>query len=75
MCSLTAGTAVIIYCDTFQQYYTGDADEWEFFFVHFDGAGLKGYAPSLLDRLTPVRLYAVGEMEEAFRRLLALSLD
>lgn len=72
VCSLTAGTAVIIYCDTFQQYYTGDADEWEFFFVHFDGAGLKGYAPSLLDRLTPVRLRAVGEMEEAFRRLLAL---
>lgn len=72
VCSLTAGTAVIIYCDTFQQYYTGDADEWEFFFVHFDGAGLKGYAPSLLDRLTPVRLCAVGEMEEAFRRLLAL---
>ena len=72
VCSLTAGTAVIIYCDTFQQYYTGDADEWEFFFVHFDGAGLKGYAASLLDRLTPVRLRAVGEMEEAFRRLLAL---
>ncbi len=71
VCSLTAGTAVIIYCDTFQQYYTGDADEWEFFFVHFDGAGLKGYAASLLDRLTPVRLRAVGEMEEAFRRLLA----
>lgn len=72
VCSLTAGTAVIIYCDTFQQYYTGDADEWEFFFVHFDGAGLKGYAASLLDRLTPVRLRAVGEIEEAFRRLLAL---
>ena len=72
VCSLVAGTAVIIYCDTFQQYYTGDADEWEFFFVHFDGAGLKGYAASLLDRLTPVRLRAVGEMEEAFRRLLAL---
>ena len=72
VCSLTAGTAVIIYCDTFQQYHTGDADEWEFFFVHFDGAGLKGYAASLLDRLTPVRLRAVGEMEEAFRRLLAL---
>ena len=40
--------------------------------MHFDGAGLKGYAVSLLDRLTPVRLRAVGEMEEAFRRLLAL---
>lgn len=75
VCTLSAGTAVIIYCDTFQQYYTGDADEWEFYFVHFDGAGLKGYAPSLLERLTPVHLRAVSEMEEAFQRLLTLRAD
>lgn len=75
VCSLTAGTAVVIYCDTFQQYYTGDADEWEFYWVHFNGEGLRGYAASLMDRLTPVRLRAVGEMEDAFRRILSLRTD
>lgn len=74
-CSLTAGTAVVIYCDSFQQYYTGNADEWEFYWVHFNGAGLKGYAASLMERLTPIRLRDTGEMEDAFQRILSLRAD
>ena len=53
VCSLTAGTAVIIYCDTFQQYYTGDADEWEFFFVHFEG--IRGVPAGSPDAGSPAR--------------------
>lgn len=69
VCNLYPGTAVVIYCDTFHQYYTGDSGEWDFLWVHMDGMGLKGFAAPLMDRLTPIRLHSVREMEEAFKRL------
>ena len=69
VCSLTPGTAVVIYCDSYHAYRTGDAGEWEFFWAHLDGPGLAGYAPMLMERLTPVKVLSPGRMEEEFFRL------
>ncbi len=68
-CTLSPGSAVIIYCDSFHAYSTAAAGEWELRWAHLDGSGLSGYAPLLMERLTPVRPADGMRMDALFDHL------
>lgn len=68
-CTLSPGSAVIIYCDSFHAYSTAAADEWELRWAHLNGTGLSGYAPLLMERLTPVRPADEMRMDALFDHL------
>lgn len=68
-CTLHPGSAVVIYCDTPHRYRTSSEKPWVFNFVHFDGTGLDGYRPLLLEHLTPVMLKGAQSMTENFRTI------
>lgn len=54
-CILTKNSAVVIDCEDFHYYKTAsDKAPWEFMWFHFDGLGIKAFAPTLIDTLTTV---------------------
>lgn len=67
--TLDPGSALVIYCDSLHHYRTISNEPWVFNFIHFDGAGLDGYRPLLLDHLTPVKLHDAQEMADRFRAI------
>jgi len=68
-CLLEPGSAVVIYCDTYHHYRTISEAPWVFRWLHFDGAGLDGYRPMLLEQLTPVLFGEDSAIAERFRTI------
>ncbi len=55
-CLLEKGSAVLIDCNTYQEYFTLPGRIWSFFFLHFNALSMDGYRNALLSGLTPVKL-------------------
>ncbi len=68
-CTLGPGSAVVIYCDSYHFYRTVSDTLWVFKWVHFDGSGLEGYRPVLLETLTPVQFTDDSEIAENFNTI------
>lgn len=68
-CRLEEGSAVVIYCDAYHEYRTVSQEPWRFLWLHFDGDGLNGYRPLLMEHLTPVTLCDQAEMRQRFRAI------
>ena len=68
-CLLEPGNAVVIYCDTYHAYRTVSEDPWVFNWIHFDGTGLEGFRPLLLDHLSPVFFGDLSPVSEHFHSI------
>jgi AraC-like DNA-binding protein len=66
--TLDAGTAVLIDCTEYQEYHTVPPEPWRFRWAHFKG-DLRGYVPTLMDRLTPVRIVNGPAFEQEWNEL------
>ncbi len=55
-CLLQKGSAVLIDCNTYQEYAALPGDPWSFFYLHFNALSMEGYRNMLLSRLVSVKL-------------------
>jgi len=72
-CLLERGTAVLIDCKDFQEYYTVSGQTWHFFYIHFGAQNMDGYREALIGRLTPIVLRAREYVLELFKQLYGMS--
>lgn len=70
-CFLTKGSAVLIDCRPYQEYFTPQGETWDFCYLHFEALSMNGYR-SLFDTLKPVILrsedYACKLMDVIYSR-------
>lgn len=69
---LSAGSALLIECESEHEYHTVSDEPWRFFWVHFTGDGLRAILPLLSDGLTPLRPEQPIRIRELFEQLDAL---
>ena len=72
-CLLERGTAVLIDCKDFQDYYTVWGTTGHFFYMHLGAQNMGGYRETLIGRLTPVLLRAKEYVLELFKQLYSMS--
>ncbi len=70
-CLLEKGSAVLIDCNTYQEYCTVKGNAWSFYYLHFRALSMEGYKNTLLAKLTPTKLrsqkYFWQLMEEIYQ--------
>ncbi len=55
-CILEKGSAVLIDCNSYHEYFTLPKHEWSFFYLHFKALSMEGYKSAFLSKLTPIKL-------------------
>ena len=60
----------LIHCDDYQDYRTHSRERWIHYYMHFEGSGLKAYAPYLLDKLRALYPADTALFDEGFAMLL-----
>lgn len=68
-CVLGKNSAVLIDCNTYQEYSTLEGGNWTFYFVHFNALSLEGYKNALLSSLTPVNLRSLKNVERLIEKI------
>lgn len=74
-CVLEKGSAVVIDCNQYQEYSTGECGSWHFWFVHFSGAAVEAYKSILTRTLTPVNISDIEHITEKMRELYDASFE
>lgn len=72
-CVLEKGSAVLIDCRTYQEYYTIEGNYWNFHFLHFSAQSLDAYKNALLSALTPVNLRSLKNVQRLMEKIYRLS--
>lgn len=67
---LRPGSVALIHCDDYQDYRTHSRERWIHYYMHFEGSGLKAYAPYLLDKLRALYPADTALFDEGFAMLL-----
>ena len=65
-CVLTKGSAVLVDCRDYHEYFTPPNEKWGFYYMHFNAGSMEGYRNALVAKLTPIKL----RMEKHFWQLL-----
>lgn len=55
-CLLENGSAVLIDCNIYQEYFTLPGHKWDFFYLHFRALSMEGYKNALLSKLIFLKL-------------------
>ena len=55
-CYLNKGSAILIDCNDYQEYFTVSKHTWHFFYIHFTALNMDAYNPALINKLTPINL-------------------
>jgi len=76
-CTLKKNSAVMIDCNMYHEYATAEGGEWQFYYLHFKAASLKGYEV-LTNTLEPVILatakYCCNLIEQIYSRALYMDM-
>lgn len=73
-CTLGKGSMVVIDCNKFQEYKTGNDGYWHFMFMHFSGAAIDAYKNILTSELTAVNMPDFEKTQKLFREFYEVSL-
>lgn len=72
-CLLQKGSAVLIDCNTYQEYFTEQNGIWNFYYLHFNASCFDGYKNALLSSLTVINLRNPRAVEKLIEKIYRLS--